>query len=90
MSKYSPYFRNQLSRIRLPLLTILTLGSWRSCLQNCTSFPTKSPFSCKKGSPPEKFIFSIPDSFNKLSPLLASSIGRTNEVFAVWKQNPHL
>lgn len=57
----SPYFLNQFSLIMLPLLTMLTLGSCRSRLQNWTSFPRNSPRSCKKGSPPEKLIFSIPE-----------------------------
>lgn len=56
-----PYFWNHFSLIMLPLLTMLTLGSWRSTLQYSTNFPRNSPLSCKKGSPPEKLIFSIPN-----------------------------
>lgn len=55
-----PYFLNHRSLIRLPLLTMLTLGSFSSSLQNWTSWPTNSPLSWRNGSPPEKLIFSIP------------------------------
>lgn len=55
-----PYILNHRSLIRLPLLTMLTLGSFKSRLQNWTSLPTNSPLSWRNGSPPEKFIFSIP------------------------------
>ena len=61
--KYSPYFSNHFSVMRLPLLTTVTLGSWRSCLQNCTSSPKYAPRFTIKGSPPAKLTFSIPVNY---------------------------
>ena len=55
-----PYSANHFSLMRLPLLTIVTLGSINSRLQNLTISPTYVPLCGRNGSPPLKLIFSIP------------------------------
>ena len=70
----------------LPLLTILTLGSFRSCLQYWTNFPRKSPLSCRKGSPPEKLIFSMPNEqqYNRWTYCEhATVLGNVNNLFFI-------
>lgn len=63
---------------------MLTLGSCRSCLQNWTSFPRKSPFSCRNGSPPEKLIFSMPEKHSDEFNCMLFSI----YVYCTQAQNP--
>jgi hypothetical protein len=75
--------------MRDPLETTDTEGSFKTVLQYFIISPKWRPRIGRKGSPPLKLIFSIPQSFSSFSPRFAMSKSSINDVLAVWKQNPH-
>ena len=86
MSKYSPYSSSHFDVTFDALQMMPVDSSFRSFLQNLIISPMN--LACRKGSPPDILILTIPASARSFRPRLASSMVTVFDEVSVWKQNP--